>query len=143
MPLALWEYLGANLYDRAPPSRPTEYFTEEFEGVTIGFIGAVTEELPTLVSPAGIADIEVGDPTEAVNRVADQLTDGNEANGEADVLVLLVHEGAATTDDRVGDGCDTRFGQIVGRRADEPTSTRSSPVTRHLAYDHVIERSTR
>ena len=98
MPLALWEYLGANVYEKGTtePALP-EYWNQEFEGVTIGFVGAVTDELPSLVSPDGIADITVGDPTEAANRVADQLSDGNDANGEADIVVLLVHEGAATT----------------------------------------------
>ena len=63
MPLALWEYLGANIYekDTKTPALP-EYYTETFQGVTIGFVGAVTDELPSLVSPAGIKNIDVGDP---------------------------------------------------------------------------------
>ena len=76
--------------------------------MSIGFVGAVTDELPSLVSPAGIEDIDVGDPVEAANRVADQLSDGDGANGEADIIVLLVHEGAATTDYRVRDRPDSR-----------------------------------
>ena len=28
-------------------------------GVKVGFVGAVTEDLPALVSPAGIADLKV------------------------------------------------------------------------------------
>ena len=59
-----------------PTPRSAEYWTAKFEGVTIGFVGAVTEELPSLVSPAGIEDISVGSPVDAANRVADQLTDG-------------------------------------------------------------------
>ena len=45
----------------------------------------------------GIADLgapDFGDPVEAVNRVAAQLTDGDASNGEADVIVALYHEGA-------------------------------------------------
>ena len=42
-------------------------------GVKVGFVGAVTEHLPELVSPAGIADIEVTDIVEAVNEEADEL----------------------------------------------------------------------
>ena len=47
-----------------------------------------------------------------VNRVADELTDGDEANGEADVLILLVHEGAETPDIASATD-DSRFGKIV------------------------------
>ncbi|MFF2387939.1 ExeM/NucH family extracellular endonuclease [Agromyces sp. NPDC058104] len=138
MPLALWEYLGANVYDKetGKPALP-EYYTETFDGVTIGFIGAVTDELPSLVSPAGIEDITVGDPTEAVNRVANQLSDGKKQNGEADIVVLLVHEGAATTDVASATDPESRFGEIVlgaNKNVDAIVSGHT-----HLAYNHVID----
>ncbi len=59
----------------------------------MGFVGAVTEHLPALVSPGGIADIQVTDIVEAVNEEADDL----KAEG-ADIVVMLVHEGSGTTD---------------------------------------------
>lgn len=92
---ALWSYLGANVYDKGTtnPALP-EYATYEVKGITIGVVGAVTEETPALVSPGGITQIDIGDPVEAVNRVAAELTDGNPANGEADVVVAEFHEGA-------------------------------------------------
>ncbi len=88
-------HLGANVYDRVTgePALP-EYATAEVEGLTVAIIGAVTQETPTLVRPGGIADLRFGDPVEAVNRVAAQLSDGDEANGEADVIVAAYHEGA-------------------------------------------------
>lgn len=87
--------LGANVYlaGTETPALP-EYELLDADGVTVGVIGAVTEETPSLVSPAGIVDLAFGDPVAAVNRVAAQLTDGDDANGEADVLVALYHEGA-------------------------------------------------
>ncbi len=47
-----------------------------------------------------------------MNRYADELTDGKADNGEADVLVLLVHEGATTgaLADATGTGA---FGKIT------------------------------
>ncbi len=92
---AAFPYLGANVY-RAGTQEPAldEYALVEAGGVTVGVVGAVTQETPTLVSPGGIADLEFGDPVEAVNRVAAALTDGDEANGEADVVVAEYHEGA-------------------------------------------------
>ncbi|GEL94203.1 ExeM/NucH family extracellular endonuclease [Cellulomonas composti] len=92
---AAWDYLGANVYEKGTttPVLP-EFVTFDMDGVTVAVIGAVTEETPSLVTPAGIADLDFGDPVEAVNRVAAQLTDGEEANGEADVIVAEYHEGA-------------------------------------------------
>ncbi len=87
--------LGANVYLKGTttPALP-EYQLLDAGGLTVGVIGAVTEETPTLVSPAGITELDFGDPVAAVNRVAGQLTDGDPSNGEADVLVALYHEGA-------------------------------------------------
>ncbi|OLT50959.1 ExeM/NucH family extracellular endonuclease [Cellulosimicrobium sp. CUA-896] len=91
-----WTYLGANVYDAGTqePALP-EYDVVEIDGVEVGFVGVVTEETPTLVTPSGIADLEFGDPVEALNRVTAQLQDGDDANGEADVVVALVHEAPA------------------------------------------------
>ena len=79
---ARWTYLGANIYLKGTqtPALP-EYATFDIPDgaggvVTVGVVGAVTSETPALVSPGGITQIDVGDPVAAVNRVADQLTDG-------------------------------------------------------------------
>lgn len=135
---ANWEYLAANVYDKTTgkPALP-EYFTETFEGVTVGFVGAVTNELPSLVSPDGIANLEVRDVTTEVNRVADQLRDGDAANGEADVVILLVHEGAATTAIESATDQSTAFGKIV-TGVDSDVNAIVSGHT-HLAYNHVID----
>ncbi len=92
---AQWDYLGANVYAKGTtdPVLP-EYATFDVDGVTVGVIGAVTEETSSLVSPGGIADIEFGNPVDALNRVAGELSDGDPANGEADVIVASFHAGA-------------------------------------------------
>ncbi|QJU54967.1 hypothetical protein HL652_15970 [Herbiconiux sp. SALV-R1] len=93
---AQWDYLGANVYEKGTTTPALdEYSIQEVQGLRIGVIGAITQETPTLVSPGGIADLDFGDPVEAVNRVAAQLTDGDESNGEADVIVASYHEGAS------------------------------------------------
>ncbi|TAM66831.1 MAG: ExeM/NucH family extracellular endonuclease [Microbacteriaceae bacterium] len=88
-------YLGANVYTKGTktPALP-EYKTFKVDGLTVAVIGVVTQETPTLVTPGGISGLDFGDPVEAVNRVAAQLTDGNPFNGEADVIVAEYHEGA-------------------------------------------------
>ncbi|WP_243231669.1 5'-nucleotidase C-terminal domain-containing protein [Microbacterium sp. CIAB417] len=89
-------YLGANVYDAASGEvLLPEYATFTVSGLTVAVIGAITEETPTLVSPDGIKGVSFGDPVEAVNRVAAQLTDGEPANGEADIIIAEYHEGAS------------------------------------------------
>ncbi|WP_248147784.1 bifunctional metallophosphatase/5'-nucleotidase [Microbacterium aoyamense] len=92
---AQWQYIAANLKVRATgnPAVPATWI-EERGGVQVGFVGAVTEELPALVSPGGIADIEVTSIVDSVNAEATKLV-----NDEgADLVVMLVHEGAPSTD---------------------------------------------
>ena len=93
---AQWDYLGANVY-AAGTQNPVlpEYSLSEIDGVTVAVVGAVTEETETLVSPGGITEIDFGNPVDAVNRVAEKLSDGNDANGEADVIVASFHAGAS------------------------------------------------
>ncbi|CAN5287286.1 ExeM/NucH family extracellular endonuclease [soil metagenome] len=136
LPRADWDYLSANIYDRAT-GEPAyqEYYLKEFGEVTVGFVGATTEELPSLVSPDGIDTLEVRPVVPEVNRVAGALSDGDESNGEADVVILLVHEGAATTDISSATD-DSPFGRIV-TGADENVDAIISGHT-HLAYDHEI-----
>ncbi len=93
---ASWQYLGANVYQKGTlnPVLP-EYAEFDAQGIKVAVIGAVTEETPSLVTPAGVADLDFGDPVLAVDRVAKRLSDGDAANGEADVIVATFHSGAA------------------------------------------------
>jgi 5'-nucleotidase len=136
LPRAEWDYLAANIYDRAT-GEPAfqEYSLEEFGDVTVGFVGAMTEELPSLVSPAGIESLDIRPIVPEVNRVADQLSDGEEANGEADVIVLLVHEGAASPDIAASTD-DSPFGRIVNGSNANIDAIISAHT--HQVYDHEI-----
>lgn len=136
-PAAGWQYIAANLHRLTGEPIMPEYYTQTFDGVTIGFIGAVTDELPSLVSPAGIADVVVGDVADNVNRVADDLRDGDPSNGEADIVVLLVHEGAANTTIEAATDPSSPFGRIV-TQVDADVDAIVSGHT-HLAYNHVID----
>lgn len=94
-PRAAFPFLGANVYLKGTTTPAFDEFSlATVNGVTVGVIGVVTQETPSLVSPGGIATLDFGDPVAAVNRVADELTDGDVANGEADVIVAQYHEGA-------------------------------------------------
>jgi 5'-nucleotidase len=127
---ATWTYIGANVRMKdtgSPALDPT--FVKEMDGVQVGFIGAVTEHLPELVSPAGIADITVTDIPTAVNAEADELK-----REGVDVVVLLVHEGAPSTDCAAMDDDPTSdFGQIVTGVDDNVDAIVSGHT--HLAYN--------
>ncbi|GAA4921571.1 ExeM/NucH family extracellular endonuclease [Actinoplanes utahensis] len=87
--------LGANVYKDGKRVLPA-YDVQSLGGVRVGYIGVVTEQTKALVNPDGIVGVEFRDAVAEANTVAAQLSDGDQANGEADVLVLLAHEGAAT-----------------------------------------------
>ncbi|WP_104191429.1 choice-of-anchor I family protein [Cryobacterium sp. Y82] len=106
--------LGANVYLKGTKTPAlSEYWVKEVDGIRVGFIGTVTAQTASMVSPAGIADIEFGDQLEAANRVAAQLQDGSTGNGEADVIVLLTHEGGVGTDCAAIGAADTLYGGLI------------------------------
>ena len=86
-------HVSANIYDKGTTTIAdplVEYLVFEKGGVRIAFVGAVTGDLPSLVSPAGISEIEAGDPVAAVNRVARKIV----ADDLADIIIGGFHEGA-------------------------------------------------
>ena len=119
--------LGANVYVKGTDEPALqEYAIEEIDGVRVGFIGTVTPDTATMVTPTGIADIEFGDQLEAANRVADEIAD------ETDVIVLLAHDGPATADQAAGLGADSDFAALVNGASAEVDAIVSGHT--HLPY---------
>lgn len=137
-------YLGANVYEKGTTTPALdEYATFDVAGVTVGVIGAVTQETPSLVSPSGISGLDFGDPVAAVNRVAAQLTDGDPSNGEADVLIAEYHEGAsegvkegATLADEVAAG--GAFADIVQNTSPKVAAIFTGHTHKEYAWDAPI-----
>jgi 5'-nucleotidase len=91
------------------PALPATW-TKDFGDIRVGFVGTVTEHLPELVSPGGIEDIKVTDIVAETNAAADDLVD----NQNADIVVMLVHEGAPNTNCTTMDDDPTSdFGSII------------------------------
>lgn len=93
-------YSAANVYDKGTQNVVDgldEYSIVDVSGVKIAVIGVVTKDTASLVSPDGIADLDFGDPTEAVNRVADDLENLPEAE-RPDMTVVEAHLGASSTE---------------------------------------------
>ena len=90
---AKFPYLGANVYKKGTtePALP-EYTVLEMNGVKVAVIGTVTQEVPSLVTPAGITELEFGDPVDGINRVAAKIT----ADKLADVIIVENHDGAGS-----------------------------------------------
>ncbi|WP_307861147.1 ExeM/NucH family extracellular endonuclease [Microbacterium sp. SD291] len=132
-----WEYISSNVFvtETGEPALAPAW-VKELDGVKVGFVGAVTEDLDSLVSPDGIADLEVRSIADSVNAVADDLRDGDAANGEADVIILLVHEGASTSE-LTSITPESPLGEIV-YGVDQDVDAIVSAHT-HLAYNHVID----
>ena len=129
--------LGANVYmagTQDPALR--EYAIREVDGVRVGFIGTITADTRTLVSPAGISEIEFGDQVEAANRVATEIAD------QVDVTVLLTHSGAEVSGDDAAT-CDeianeqTEFGALVRDASPEIDAILSGHT--HQAYPCTIQ----
>ena len=143
---AKWQYIAANVRkksddspalpdvtadtpDATDVSNGATWMTTTAGGVKVGFVGAVTEDLPALVSPSGIADLSVQPIVREVNEGATQLK-----NDGADVVIMLVHEGAATTAaSSLSDG--SAFAQIVAGVSPDVSAIISGHT--HLAYNHT------
>lgn len=93
-------YAAANVYDKGTENVVDgldEYTIVDVGGVSIAVIGVVTKDTASLVSPDGIADLEFGDPTDAVNRVAEDLENLPE-DEQPDMTVVEAHLGASSTE---------------------------------------------
>ncbi|MDX6320885.1 MAG: 5-nucleotidase [Propionibacteriaceae bacterium] len=138
-----WTYLGANVYAKGTtkPALP-EYALFKRSGLSVAVVGAVTDEVPSLVSAAGVADIDFGDPVDAVNRVAKKLSDGKKSNGEADVIVAEYHEGAvegqgsSTLADQVAKG--GMFAKIVEKTSPDVDAIFTAHTHQAYAWDGPI-----
>ncbi|GGH67054.1 bifunctional metallophosphatase/5'-nucleotidase [Rothia aerolata] len=96
--LAQFPYLAANVTDKNTGEPVSDPFVilEAPDGTKVAVIGTVTQETPQLTDPSALAGVNFGDPVQATNRYAAQLSDGDESNGEADVIVAEYHEGVNT-----------------------------------------------
>ena len=122
-----WPYLVSNVTPVDPPLAPYSVVTTESD-VTVAFVGAVTEELPTLVSPGGIAGLTIDDPIAAVDAQAALLKDGDPSNGEADIVVALIHETAGISKNTGADVDAVVAGHIMkSMRPPHPALPSSSP----------------
>ena len=98
---ANYSIVCANLYNKNTGKRvfnPYKIITKD--GVKIAFIGAITLETPTIVTPAYVADYKFTDAAEEINSVAKQIKDEK----LADVIIAVIHAGSM--DGKTGEAFD-------------------------------------
>jgi 5'-nucleotidase len=107
---AKFQYLAANVTDSSNKTILPATSLKDFGGVKIGFIGLPLKDTPTAVLPAGVAGLSFLDEASTINTYAAQLR----ASG-ANAVVVLIHQGGATTATTINDkSCPNFSGDIVG-----------------------------
>lgn len=111
-PGADFQYLAANVIVEATgepllPAYGTKAVPNSSGGTTtVGFIGAVLEETPTIVTPSGVAGLDFIDEADAANAAVDDLR----AAG-AETIVLVIHQGGFQQGGSALNGCN---GNLAG-----------------------------
>lgn len=94
---AAFRYLAANVTDRAsgqplfPPYAVKRFPISHGRSIEVGFIGIVLRDVPSMVTPSGVAGLEFADEAATINRYAAELDQQG-----VDAVVVLIHEGVRT-----------------------------------------------
>jgi len=99
-PGARFIYLAANVVDRSGKTFFPGTLMKKVGGATIGFVGVVLKETPSVVTPSGIVDLSFGDEADAVNAAVPKLREQG-----ADAIVVLIHQGGAQAPGSPPDAC--------------------------------------
>ncbi|KQV71561.1 hypothetical protein ASC64_06025 [Nocardioides sp. Root122] len=155
---AAWPYIAANVRDAATgdyalaTDRTDGNFAhsdgatwwKEFTGldggagIKVGFVGAVTEDLDSLVAPSAIDGLEITSIVDEVNDAAADLK-ATGCGGEAcDLVIELVHEGAPSPScDTVRNDTASTFGRIVHGASTDVDAIVSGHT--HLKYNCKVD----
>lgn len=92
---ANFPYISANVVDAVTnePILPP-YYIKKVEGVPIGFIGVVTSDTPTMVTPSAVAGVKFTDEAKAINKYAAIL----KAKG-VKTIIVLAHDSSTSKKD--------------------------------------------
>jgi 5'-nucleotidase len=105
---ARWPFFGANVRQEDGTPLFPPYRIQILNGMRVGFVGAVTETTPTIVTPAGVAGLTFSDEADSINALVGRLR-----NRGVETLVAVVHEGGRPSAGEPIGGCGTLTGPIV------------------------------
>jgi len=132
-PGADFQYLSANVVDTATgqtlfPGTATKWFWgNSGRFFKLGFIGAVLEETPTIVTPTGVAGLEFQDEADAANRAVAAL-----ARQGVKTPILIIHQGGSPSPAALN-GCN---GNLAGSAIVEIAS-RLDPAIKVIVSGHT------
>jgi len=106
---ARFTYLAANVFDRSGKTLFPPTVLKKVGGATIGFVGVVLRETPTVVTPTGVAGLSFGDEADVVNAAVPKLREAG-----ADAIVVLIHQGGAQSPGSPPGECRGFSGPLVG-----------------------------
>jgi len=133
---AKFHYLAANVIDQKtgdtlfPP-----YAVRTVGGVKIGFIGVTLKDTPAVVTPAGVAGLRFADEASTVNGLVPVL----QRQGVA-FIVVLMHQGAATSADTINDKSCPGFNGDVIKIADKLDPAVEVVITGHTHEEFICKR---
>ncbi|MED3038461.1 5'-nucleotidase C-terminal domain-containing protein [Bacillus tropicus] len=97
---AKFPYVAANFYNKSTGRLFLPPFTiKKVQGVPVGFIGVVTTDVPNLVMPTMLKNVEITDEVEAINKSVKQLKKLGVKS-----IVVLAHNGGITDGNGVTNG---------------------------------------
>ena len=105
---AEFTYLAGNTVDEAGVTLLPGTALREFGALTVGFVGLTLEGTPELVAPSAVAGWRFLDEAQSANQLAASLM-----RAGADLVVLLLHEGARVDPKFNLTGCPLLSGPIV------------------------------
>ncbi|MEO5664353.1 MAG: ExeM/NucH family extracellular endonuclease, partial [Nocardioides sp.] len=109
-------------------------------GIRVGFVGAVTEDLGSLVAPSAIDGLAITNIVNEVNDAADALRVDGCGGAPCDVVIELVHEGAPSPScTTIKTDTTSTFGQIVHGANDNVDAIVSGHT--HLKYNCKVDQA--
>ncbi|MDR7015698.1 bifunctional metallophosphatase/5'-nucleotidase [Acinetobacter sp. 3657] len=107
---AKFNFLAANVSMKADPTKTLfpAYKVKTYGGIPVAFVGLTLEATPSIVSAAGITDVNFHDEADTVNALVPELKkQGIEA------IVVVVHEGVAPSTKFNKKTCDGLSGPLI------------------------------
>ncbi|MCH7336525.1 bifunctional metallophosphatase/5'-nucleotidase [Acinetobacter sp. NIPH 2699] len=107
---ATFNFLAANVSMKADPNKTLfpAYKIKTYGGIPVAFFGLTLEATPSIVSAAGITDVDFHDEADTVNALIPELKkQGIEA------IVVVVHEGVAPSTKFNKKTCDGLSGPLI------------------------------
>ncbi|MCU4640719.1 bifunctional metallophosphatase/5'-nucleotidase [Acinetobacter courvalinii] len=108
---AKFNFLAANVSMKADPNKTLfpAYKVKSYGGIPVAFIGMTLKATPSIVSAAGIKDVNFNDEADTVNALIPELKkQGIEA------IVVVIHEGVAPSTKFNKKTCDGLSGPLLG-----------------------------